>query len=287
MRKFTIQQFNEKYKTDDDCLSEIFSNRYATLKICPNKKCKKETRFHKVSDRKCYACQYCGYQLHPLGDTIFHKSDTSLKSWFFAIFLFANSRNGVSSKELERQLGVTYKTAWRIGKQVRKLFKAQEKQMLSKVVEADETYIGGRRHNAERMSNKSAVVAMVQRGGKVYAVSGRKLRNIGIKKTLLENIDLKAHLMTDQASLYKKVGRQFKKHGQIRHDIGQYVKGDVHTNTVEGFFSHLKRGISGTYASVSPKHLQSYVNEFAYRYNRGNYGVSLFYPMISRAGKPA
>ncbi len=287
MQKFTIKQFSEKYPTEDACLSEIFTNRYGSLKVCPNRKCKRETRFYKVSGRKCYACQFCGYQLHPLAGTIFHKSDTSLKSWFFAIFLFSNSRNGVSAKEIERQTGVTYKTAWRMAKQIRKLFKAQEQKMLTKVVEADETYIGGPRRQDEKMSNKSVVVALVERGGKVYAVSGRKIKSIGVSKTLRKMVDPKAHLMTDQAMLYKRVGREFKKHGRIRHDIRQYVRGDVHTNTVEGFFSHLKRGIVGTYASVSPKYLQSYVDEFSYRYNLRNSKASYFYPMISRAGRPA
>jgi len=284
MQKFTIKDFNKRFPDENACIAEMFNRRYGTLKTCPH--CKKDTRFHRLKNRKCYVCQYCGYQIHPMGGTIFHKSDTPLKSWFFAIFLFANSRNGVSAKELERQLGVTYKTAWRMAKQIRKLFKAQEKQMLSRVVEADETYIGARRPMDQKMSNKSAVVALVERGGKVHAVSGRKLASIRLSQTLRENIDPKSHLMTDQALLYRKVGREFKKHDRIRHDIGQYVKGIVHTNTVEGFFSHLKRGIVGTYASVSPKYLQSYVDEFAYRYNLRNSMASYFYPMISRAARP-
>ncbi len=118
--KFTIKQFNEKYQNDDICLSEIFLNKYSESKYCPD--CENSFSFHKVSNRKCYACSYCGYQLHPLADTIFHKSSTSLKSWFYAMFLFSTSKNSVSAKELERQLGVTYKTAWRMAKQIRTLF---------------------------------------------------------------------------------------------------------------------------------------------------------------------
>ena len=118
--KFTIKQFNEKYIDDNACLHQIFLNRYSYLENCP--KCNDKFSYHKVTDRKCYACAYCGNQLHPLADTIFHKSSTSLKNWFYAIFLFSTSKNGVSAKELERQLGVTYKCAYRIAKQIRKLF---------------------------------------------------------------------------------------------------------------------------------------------------------------------
>ena len=117
--KYTIKDFNHQYPNDDACLHEVFLNRYGKLKVCP--KCTKTTHFYKVTDRKCYACQSCGHQLHPLANTIFHKSETTLKTWFFAIFLFSNSKNGVSAKELERQLGVTYKTAWRMARQIRSL----------------------------------------------------------------------------------------------------------------------------------------------------------------------
>lgn len=118
--KYTIQDFKKEYPNDDACLRKIFMNRYGNLKICPH--CEKATTFHKVRGRKCYECARCGFQLHPLANTIFHKSSTSLRDWFLAMFLFASSKNSVSGKELERQLGVTYKTAWRIGNQIRKLF---------------------------------------------------------------------------------------------------------------------------------------------------------------------
>jgi len=115
--KFTIKDFNTTYKTDDDCLDKLFQDRYGNLEVCPE--CGKKTTFHKVSNRKCYSCACCGHQLHPLADTIFHKSSTSLKSWFYAIFLFSISKNGVSAKELERHLGVTYKCAWRMAHKIR------------------------------------------------------------------------------------------------------------------------------------------------------------------------
>jgi transposase len=124
MEKFTIKQFEAKYPNDDACLDEIFRQRYGELTECPS--CNKGTKFHRVKGRKCYKCQYCAFELHPLADTIFHKSSTSLKDWFRAIYLFANSKNGVSAKELQRHLGVTYKTAWRMANRIRLLFQNQD-----------------------------------------------------------------------------------------------------------------------------------------------------------------
>ena|SRR2546421_367304 len=119
-QKFTLQQFNEKYPDDDACLEAVFKARYGSLKACPQ--CEKETKFYRIHDRKCYCCPFCGYQIYPLAHTIFHKSETPLRLWFYAIFLFAASENGVSAKELQRQLVVTYKCAWRIVNKVKTLF---------------------------------------------------------------------------------------------------------------------------------------------------------------------
>ena len=168
MQPFTIKQFNEQYPTDDACLETMFTNRYGTLRRCPA--CEKRAKFYRVKQRKCYACQQCGYQLHPLADTIFHKSETPLKHWFYAIYLFANSKNGVSAKELERQLGVTYKTAWRIAKQIRLLF-TQSNYPLSKTVEMDDTYVGGvaRGKRGRGAAGKSIVLGAVQRQGRIAA----------------------------------------------------------------------------------------------------------------------
>jgi transposase len=118
--KFTIKQFNETFPNDDTCLQFMFDKRYGNMTACT--KCGvTNPSYYRVRNRKCYECKDCGYQIHPLANTIFHKSDTSLKSWFYAIYLFSASKNGVSAKELERHLGVTYKTAWRIAKHIRLL----------------------------------------------------------------------------------------------------------------------------------------------------------------------
>jgi hypothetical protein len=133
------------YPNDDACLDKIFKNRYGNISECPT--CHKKTNFYKRAGLKCYSCQWCGHCLFPLADTIFHKSSTSLKDWFYVIFLFSNSKNGVAAKEIERQLGVTYKCAWRICNKVRQLFADDIDTLGGGTVEMDETYVGGKEKN--------------------------------------------------------------------------------------------------------------------------------------------
>ena len=285
MTRFTITEFHKQYKDDDACLEEVFRHRYGTLEICPF--CKRKTRFYRVRDRKCYSCQLCGFQLHPLADTIFHKSDTKLTLWFYAIFLFANSKNGVSAKELERQLGVTYKTAWRMAKQIRLLCR-QTAHKLGHTVEMDETYLGGyKRGKAGRGSeNKSPVVGLVERGGRVVAKITPNVTRHTMAQLIFRHIRPGATLMTDEYNAYPPSLGLFFRHHRVKHSKKEFVRGTVHTNTIEGFWSQLKRSLSGTYHDVSPKYLQTYVDEFAYRYSKRSWLTSLFFPMLSRAVRP-
>ncbi len=294
MEKFTYKQFEAQFPDDETCLESIFQNRFGNLKECPS--CKKATTFHKVSDRKCYSCQWCAYQIHPLADTIFHKSETSLKSWFYAIFLFSNSKNGVSGKELERTLGVTYKTAWRMAKQIRLLFIATQSK-LSGDVEADETYYGGQekfKHLADKTKGtqgrstktKTPIFGMVQRDGVVIAQVVANTKQSTVTPLIRKNVKIGSRLMTDEYMAYDLMKKEGYKHLRVNHGAKQYVKGVAHTNTIEGFWSQLKRSVNGTYHCVSPKYLQFYVNEFAYRYSKRNSEQPLFYPMMKLAGRP-
>ena len=251
------------FADDDACLKYIFNARFGGMK-CPN--CDRRT-FYQVKGRKAFACA-CGYQINPTANTIFHKSDTKLKDWFFAIYLFSNAKNGVSSKELQRHLGCTYKTAWRIASKIRGLMK-QNSDKLSGVIEADETYIGGRRNQAGKFANKGIVMGAVQRGGQIRTKHIPDTESNTLLKMLRSNIKFGSRVITDDTSSYKpnKVNRIGMTHDKICHSKREYVKGDIYTNTIEGFFSQLKRSINGTYHSVSLKHLQSYVDEFSYHYN--------------------
>lgn len=281
--KFTIKQFNETFPNDDVCLQFMFDKRYSDLSACY--KCGVAAPiYYRVKGRKCFECKDCGYQIHPLANTIFHKSDTPLKSWFFAIYLFSASKNGVAAKELERHLDVTYKTAWRMAKHIRMLME-QDGDKLSGIVEVDETYIGGRARHDKKFDNKTAVIGIVE-----------KQKNVGQIKTLVtKQVDASVALpfmramikqggevYSDESRIYHRVKRDFI-HQSINHSAGEYARGPVTTNTIEGFWSQMKRSIDGTYHCVSPKYLQSYVNEFAYRYNNRDSAGPLFMNLISRA----
>lgn len=283
MTKFTIKDFNAQYPDDNACLQAVFQNRYGKLKVCPS--CSKNTRFYRVSKRKCYACQSCGHQLHPLSDTIFHKSETALKTWFYAIFLFSNSKNGVSAMELQRQTGVTYKTAWRICKQVRFLM-TQGDEPLQGVVEMDETYVGGVRpgKRGRGAEGKTPVFGMVERKGKIRAVVVSDVKTKTLMPIVLSSVKKGAVISTDKGNNYNRLKENGYEHGTVKHGKGQYANGMFHSNTIEGFWSHLKRSINGTYHAVSSKYLQGYVDEFSYRYS--NRDLALFPLMISRAVRP-
>lgn len=282
--KYTIQEFNKQFPDEVACLDEMFKKRYGDIVKCP--KCDKKTTFYRVKSRKVYACQFCGHQLSPLAGTIFHKSPTALKLWFFAIFLFSASKNGVSAKELQRQLGVTYKTAWRMAYQIRKLMEPDDFK-LDGTVEVDETYIGGYRKGGHGGKGKTPVIGLVQRGGSVKTQKISERQTHLVLKAVTDNVKIGSQLMTDQFGVYAKTKRMGYNHDAVNHWKKEFARGAVHTNTIEGFWSQLKRSLKGTYHSVSVKHLQSYVDEFAWRYNQRAEAKPTFLSLLALAWKPA
>jgi transposase len=277
--KYTISDFHKEFPDEESCVQKIFSQRYGSMKVCP--KCKKSAAFYRIKNRKSYSCQFCGYQIAPLAGTIFHKSPTPLKLWFYAIYLFSASRNGVSAKELQRQLGVTYKTAWRIAKQVRALMgDNNENDKLSGIVEVDETLIGGTRRMDSKMKNKSSVMGMVEREGRIKAIKIEDRSNFTLLKKINEHIAKDSKLVTDEWPAYRVVSKYGYKHRSVVHGRKQYARGMAHTNTIEGFWGQLKRSISGTYHSVSKEYLQSYVDEFAWRYNHRDNAYPIFLSLL-------
>jgi len=282
--RYTFKQFKAEYPDDDACLEAVFQQRFGDLEVCPG--CSAETTFYRVKKRQCYSCKWCGHQLFPLADTIFRKTTTSLWNWFYAIYLFGTSKNGVSAKELERHLGVSYKCAWRMAKQIR-LLMTQEGLVLGDndtPVEADETYAPSRKHPMKYgRSKKQSIFGMVERDGLVKA---RHVRSTGARVLLPEiqrSIAPGTHIHTDEWGAYRKLPQLGYSHTTVNHSELEYVRGTAHTNTIEGFWSQLKRSIDGTYHAVSPKYLQLYVDEFAFRYNHRNGAVGR--TLLGMAGK--
>ncbi|MBA2514593.1 MAG: IS1595 family transposase, partial [Solirubrobacterales bacterium] len=217
--------------------------------------CEKITKHHRIKGRKAYSCQVCGTHIYPLAGTIFEKSRTPLKSWFYAMHLIASTRCGISAKQLERELGVTYKTAWRMFHQIRDLMDEDTAPFFGEV-EMDETYIGGRRRGDKRGrpgkdSHKVPVAGVVQRGGKVAALVTKDVKKQSLMPIVEAKVLPETMVYTDELKSYDDLGKKGYKHERIPHAEKVYVVGNVHTNTIEGFWSLLKRGIGGVYHSVS------------------------------------
>lgn len=272
--QFTIKDFKRRFPTDRACLQELMRKRYGSQAQCPD--CHKETRFHRVKGRKCYECQWCGFQVYPTANTIFHKSATPLVDWFWVMYLMTATRSGVSAMEVKRQLGVTYKCAWRMCHQVRRAM--GEKPILRNEVEMDETYVGGKRRGKRGRGavGKTPVFGMVERKGKLNAAVVENVKASTIQPIVNESVAKGSAIMTDEFGIYNRLQKNGYSRQVIRHAVKEYVRGSVHVNNVEGFWSQLKRGISGTHVWVSRRHLQKYVDEFAFRYNQRSDAMPMF-----------
>lgn len=219
-------------------------------------------------------CKDCRKQFSVTVGTVFERSKIPLSKWLMAAYLLCSSKKGMSSHQLHRTLGVTYKTAWFLTHRIREAMKDTATDKLggkgsSGIVEADETYFGNNkgRGKGSHFNKKQKVVALVERQGRVRAFHVPTVTAETLKPILQGQIAETARLMTDSARVYDKLGDGFRLHERVDHSADEYVRGDVHTNTIEGFFGILKRGIRGVYQHVSPEHLHRYVGEFAFRYN--------------------
>ncbi len=308
---YSLMEFMRDFPNDAACLDWLWRNRYSedgSHAACP--KCERVRKFHKVKERPAWDCDTCGHHLHPLAGTIFHKSSTSLHLWFFAIHLMTSTRCGVSAKQLERELGVTYKTAWRMFNLIRTKLMADDTGPLSGDVEIDEASVDGkprkpqgqhpqiavgpsRRSEAQKLRERSraTVFAAVERGGRIKATVLPSRRGPGLKRQVIEWVEPESIVITDEWPSYNGLDQHFIAHSRINHSAGWYVQGDTHTNTVEGFFGHLKPSIKGTYRRVSHRWLQGYLNEFVWRRNARLEPVSMFEQLLARivdaGGTPA
>ena len=281
MTKLTLKDFQQMFPDDDVCLDYIWQIKFSSRIDCPQ--CGKNSLFHRTS-RKTYACDHCGFPISPAADTIFQHSPTPLTTWFYVIYLMAQTRGGISAKQIQRETGVTYKTAWRMCKEIRDIL-AEDFDKFDDNVEMDESYFGGkgkeiRGRGAEK---KTAVFGMVQRGGKVEARVVKNVKRSTIFPIVDANVEKGAKVYTDEFHVYDALPAMGYKHASVPHAEKIYVLGDAHTNTIEGFWSQAKNGIRGVYHAVSAEYWQHYLNEYAFRYNHRNDFTPMFLTFLSRA----
>lgn len=269
MNKFTTNDFDKRFPDDDTCLEWLKNQRYPDGIYCPN--CQRVTKHHKIANRHCYNCDNCNHQIYPTAGTIFHKSSTPLRTWFEVMHRMASTRCGISAKQIQREFGVTYKTAWRMFKQVRTLL-SETNPIFTSEVEVDETYVGGARHGTRGRGaqGKTPVFGIVERQGKVMTSVVPNTKRSTVTPIITKNVSKDAIVYSDEFPTYDHLTYIGFNHQRINHRAKQYVSGRVHTNSIEGFWSQFKRSINGAYHSVSPKYLQSYLNEFTFRYNHRN-----------------
>lgn len=278
-QSMTLREFFAQFPSDEHCLQHVFNCRFGQGHECP--KCKREAKWYRIKAERAYSCQHCGHHIHPTVDTPFENTRTPLQLWFFAIYLFTTTRNGVSAKELERQLGVTYKTAWRMGHEIRKhMAFVDGDDTLAGTVEVDETFIGGE-GNREDMHKKAVVFGMLQRGGKVMAKVVNDRKAVSLLPVIEENVEAGSEIHSDQLQAYKRLPKLGFKHKSVNHMRKEYVRGNVHTNGIENFWKHLKQGIKSTHVAVSEDHLQKYVSEFECRFNFRHDPKAMFPALVS------
>lgn len=285
MQKYTLRDFLRDFPDDNACLRYLVAHRWPRGIYC--KRCRRVTNHHLMHTRRSLSCQDCGNHVHPTADTIFHKSTTPLTLWFYVIYLMAQTRGGISAKQVERETGVTYKTAWRMCKMIRaRLF--DDEPPLGGSVEVDETYIGGRKRTpiGHGMLSKTPVLGMARRGGRVKARVLPDNRADTMAAHIVANIRPGTIVYTDEHRSYWRLPKLGYRHRTIMHEYGDYVDGVIHTNTIEGFWSMVKCGIRGVYRRVSAKYLQGYVNEYAFRYNQRHRHTPMFHLMMRRLAHP-
>lgn len=271
-----VIQLLDHFKEEAVCVEFLEAQLWAGTPVCPHcgslKKPYKTTRGYKCSDSACYK------KFTVTTGTYFHSSKLSLRIWFGAIYLCTAHKKGISSHQLGRDLGVTQKTAWFLLHRIREMMCDEEPLLLTGTVEVDEMYIGGKFKNksvtvrkamkSTSMSHthKTAVMGMVERGGRVVAKVVPDVMRSTVIPVVVANVSPEAVVYTDTSQIYNPL-HSTHSHERVNHTNDEYVRGDVHTNTIEGFWSQMKRGIYGIYHQVSPKHLGAYCNEFSYRYN--------------------
>jgi transposase-like protein len=283
---FSLMEFMRRYPDDAACLDRLWREGYAPdghHAECP--KCERTRKFHRTKTRASYTCDSCGHHIHPMKGTIFENSAVSLQLWFYVMYVMASTRCGISAKQIEREIGVTYKTAHRMMKLIRTELMTDDEGPLRGDVEVDETSWGGkprkphgqhpylsggpsrRAEGKAHAEAKPTILGMVERGGRIRFRVIASRHGAVLSRAVTANVNPQSVILTDDWASYKPLAREYIDHKVINHSAGIYVEGDTHTNTIEGAFGNLKTGMRGAYKKVSPRYLQSYLDEYAWRHN--------------------
>ena len=285
--RLTVGEFFARFPDEEACLNHIMEVRYGVRHVC--KACGVEGTFHKLTERRAFSCAHCGHHVYPTAGTVFQDTRTPLQVWFYAIYLFVTTRHGVSGKELQRTLGVTYKTAWRMGQQIRVLMaKADGFEMLKGHVELDEAYVGGYQPGKSGIgTNKTIVLGMVERGGRTVAQVIPDVTTPTLRGIVHQNVERGSAVSTDELRSYRLLRRDGYDHHGVNHSKKQWRKFNYrreeyhHTNSVEGFWRLFKNSIRSTHIHVSPKYMDRYLREFTFRSNHRQMTNAMFDLLIS------
>jgi transposase-like protein len=260
------------FPTEEKCRELLVRLRWPEGVRCP--RCKIEA-VELETEKQLFYCKGCDYQFSVTTGTIFNDTHLELFKWFSATLLLCEAKKGISACQIQRTLGISYKTAWYLCHRIRAAMMQADRPMLDGKVEMDETYVGGKNigHGKEnKLANKEVVIGIRQRGGELRFFHAQDVKSGTLQKFIHENISQDVDvLFTDDFNAYRSAAKELRKEGRhktIRHSLKIYVKGDIHTNTVESAFSLLKRGVMGTWHRISAKHLASYLQEMEFRFNR-------------------
>jgi transposase len=289
MNKYSTRDFDRDFPNDDACLEWLFKARWSKGVEC--EKCGKVTKHYRIKKRPVYSCENCGNHIYPMAGTIFQDTKFDhLKLWFKAVAYMSVTRCGISSRQLSRDLGVTVKTGYRMWKQIRSVLSDGNSIKFVGKVEVDETYIGGKKQGkrGRGSENKTVVMGIVERNGRARAIVVPDVKSQTLLSQIEANVIKDATVYTDDLPSYNKLGNMGFNHEVVSHSQKIYVTaGDIHTNTIEGFWSQLKRSINGTYHHVTPEHLQEYADEYSFRYSHRKDEKPMFISMLEQVVKQA